>query len=178
MVRSSKPSTWPSCPFRRMPDKKPSPSISMSLNKPPTVDVDCQHQIGGRRGRDQIGKRESGRAATCARERPGDEATTSARGGENSRRRRPVLAQISRGRRREEVEEESRLGHAGRRGKFLDRAGRGVAGARGGIRSRIRMRKYTRAAPRDGNLRILASHFGKLLEIDFCLFCQILKDGK
>ena len=48
---------------------------------------------------------------------------------------------------------------------------------RRGIHSRIHVRKYTCAA-RDSKLRNLASHFGKLLEVDFCLFCQILKDGK
>jgi len=42
----------------------------------------------------------------------------------------------------------------------------------------IRVRNYTRAAPQFGKLTILASPFGKLLDIDFLYFCQILKDGK
>ena len=39
-------------------------------------------------------------------------------------------------------------------------------------------RKYTRAATTDSKSGKLASNFGKLLENDFCMFCQILKDGK
>jgi hypothetical protein len=40
------------------------------------------------------------------------------------------------------------------------------------------VRKDARADERFGKLRNLASDFGKPLEIDFVLFCQILKDGK
>ena len=42
----------------------------------------------------------------------------------------------------------------------------------------MRTRKYTRAATTDSKSGKLASNFGKLLENDFCMFCQILKDGK
>ena len=42
----------------------------------------------------------------------------------------------------------------------------------------MRTRKYTRAATTDSKSGKLASNFGKLLENEFCMFRQILKDGK
>ena len=65
--------------------------------------------------------------------------------------------------------------------------GRGIVRARAGRKSEMRgikmatpmrTRKYTRAATTDSKSGKLASNFGKLLENDFCMFCQILKDGK
>jgi len=42
----------------------------------------------------------------------------------------------------------------------------------------MRTRKYTRVATTDSKSGKLASNFGKLLENEFCMFRQILKDGK
>jgi hypothetical protein len=70
------------------------------------------------------------------------------------------------------------VGGAGTRGGiFLGSAGSVAPAAPDGSQV-VYARGKMRADEGFGKLRNLASDFGKLLEIDFVLFCQILKDDK